>query len=132
MHGQANHFIRYAPDGQDYAVARYSKESIRLMNGLESRLKEHDYLADEYSIADIACWSFVSVCDTIEIDINDFPSIAQWSARIEARPATRCVLSDKRAITPQSALKARMNLSESEWSNVFGDRMLNAAKEVDA
>jgi GST-like protein len=131
MHGQANHFIRYAPAGEDYATARYSKESVRLMNVLESRLREHEYLADEYSIADIACWCFVSVCDTIGIDVDDFPSIVQWCERIEARPATQRVLANKRAVTPESALKARMNLSESEWSNVFGDRMLNAAKGAD-
>lgn len=128
MHGQANHFIRYAPAGQDYAIDRYAGESIRLMTVLESRLKDHEYLADEYSIADIACWSFASVCHTIEIDINDFPAIVDWCARIEARPATQRVLTNRRTAAPQSALKARMNLSESEWSNVFGEKMLSAAK----
>lgn len=131
MHGQANHFLRYAPAGNDYAVARYSKEAVRLMNVLESRLKEHEYLADEYSIADIACWSFASVCHAIGIDIGDFPATADWSARIAARPAVARVLANRRAVTPQSALKARMNLNEAEWNNVFGDRMLNAAKGVE-
>ena len=56
MHGQANHFIRYAPAGQDYSVERYSKESRRLMAVLESRLSQAEFLAgSEDSIADIAC-----------------------------------------------------------------------------
>lgn len=130
MHGQANHFIRYAPPGEDYSVARYSKESLRLMHVLESQLKDHDYLADEYSIADIACWCFVSVCHTIEINMLDFPAITRWFRRIEARPATQRVLLNKRAVTPESALRSRMSLTESEWSNVFGEGMLNAARGV--
>src|ERR1700761_310177 len=67
MHGQAHHFIRYAPDGQAYGVERYGKEARRLMHVLEYRLREAPYLAEEYSIADIACWPWVRAMQMIDI-----------------------------------------------------------------
>ena len=73
MYGQANHFMRYGPNGQDYAVARYSQEARRLVAVLESRLKSVEYLAEEYSIADMACWAYASVVYTIGINIEEFP-----------------------------------------------------------
>ena len=55
MHGQAHHFIRYCPEPQDYALTRYRNEALRLLRVMNRRLGEADYLAGEYSIADIAC-----------------------------------------------------------------------------
>src|SRR3546814_9639014 len=57
MNGQAHHFLRYAPEGQDYGVTRYVREVVRLLNVLEYRLAEADYLGgSDYSIADMAAW----------------------------------------------------------------------------
>src|SRR3546814_19868192 len=60
MNGQAHHFLRYAPEGQDYGVTRYVREVVRLLNVLEYRLAEADYLGgSDYSIADMAAWPWV-------------------------------------------------------------------------
>lgn len=128
MHGQANHFMRYAPEGQDYAIGRYAKESIRLVNVLESRLRDHDYLADEYSIADIACWTFISTCQTIRINIEDFPATLRWCRQIEPRDAVQRVVTNKLTAVPRGVLKPRMVLTDSQWDNVFGDAAVVAAK----
>ena len=59
MMGQANVFFRYAPERIPYAIERYQREVRRLFEVLESRLKDHEFLAGDYSIADIANWSWV-------------------------------------------------------------------------
>lgn len=93
MHGQAHHFVRYAPEGQDYAVERYSREARRLLHVLERRLSEvegmaGDYLAGDYSIADMACWPWVLGIALIGIDIADFrPSRAGLHALPPDRPS---------------------------------------------
>ena len=129
MHGQANHFMRYAPEGQDYAIARYAKESIRLMHVLQSRLVDHEYLADEYSIADIACWSFITTAQTIDIDLDDYPPIARWRAAIDARPAVQRVLENEVTAVPRGILKRRMSLRPEQWNNIFGDAMHAAVRQ---
>jgi GSH-dependent disulfide-bond oxidoreductase len=128
MHGQANHFVRYAPPGQDYAIARYMKESLRLMDVLESRLHDRDYLADEYSIADIACWSFVSAAHTIGINAADYPGIARWKAAIEARPVVARITSEKITRVPNFIMQPRMELTSTQWDNLFGDANRTAAR----
>ncbi len=129
MHGQANHFIRYAPAGQDYAVERYSREARRLVAVLETRLGEADYLAEEYSIADIASWAFVAVAHTIGIDVADYPAVARWQAAIDARPAVMRVVAGEQTATPAAMLASDMKLTDEQWSNVFGQRMLDAASQ---
>jgi GSH-dependent disulfide-bond oxidoreductase len=128
MHGQANHFVRYAPPGQDYAVARYMKESRRLMDVLESRLRGRDYIADEFSIADIACWAFVSSAHVIDIDVADYPAIARWKALIDERPSTARVVSEKVTRVPFSIMKPRMELTSTQWDNLFGEANHQAAR----
>jgi GSH-dependent disulfide-bond oxidoreductase len=122
MHGQANHFVRYAPPGQDYAVNRYMKEARRLLSVLESRLRTVSFLADEYSIADMACWTYVSITHTIGIDLADYPSVKNWQRTIAQRPAAIRVVTNPRTATPEAVLKSDMKLTEEQWSNLFGDR----------
>jgi GST-like protein len=122
MHGQANHFVRYAPPGQDYAVNRYLKEARRLLAVLESRLSVVTYLAEEYSIADMACWTYASITHTIGIDLGEFPSVRDWQGRIAQRPAALRTVTDPRTATPAAVMKSDMKLNESQWSNLFGDR----------
>ena len=127
MHGQANHFLRYAPAGQAYAAERYSKEARRLMAVLESRLSKVSYLAGEYSIADVACWSFASVVHTIKINIDDYPATRRWREAIRARPAVTRVIEGALTATPEAMLRDEMKLTPEQWSNVFGSRMHGAA-----
>jgi glutathione S-transferase/predicted kinase len=87
MHGQAHHFVRYAPEGESYGVQRYTKEARRLLSVMEYRLRQAEYLAEDYSIADIACWPFVNVADKIDILLAEYPAVDRWCRAIAERPA---------------------------------------------
>jgi GST-like protein len=89
MQGQANVFYRYAPEKIPYAIDRYQREVRRLFEVLERRLQGRDFLVDEYSIADIACFPWVRGHDWGGVAIDGLPRLADWLARIEARPAVQ-------------------------------------------
>ena len=72
-----------------YAIERYSKETKRLYGVLNERLKENDYLADDYSIADIATYPWVARYEWHKTDLNDFPAVKRWFDAISARPAVK-------------------------------------------
>lgn len=89
MMGQANVFYRYAPEKIPWAIERYQRESRRLLTVLDTRLADHEYLAGDYSIADIAnfCWTrtaFWSGIDTTGLD-----HLQRWNDAIAARPAVQ-------------------------------------------
>ena len=129
MHGQAHHFLRYAPAGQDYPVTRYSNEARRLLNVLDYRLNEARYLAgDEYSVADMAVWPWVGGATLIGIDIAELPAVHRWHQAIGARPAVIAALASKETGIPAEYMQARAELTPEQWSNTFGDRMLAAAR----
>lgn len=88
MMGQANVFFRYAPEKIPYAIDRYQRECRRLFEVLEGQLKDHQYLAnDEYSIADIANWSWVHTYKWSGVNIDGLPNLKRWLDAIRARPA---------------------------------------------
>ncbi len=92
MAGQAHHFIKYAPaldPPQDlpYAKDRYRNEVKRLYGVLDRRLADREYVADSYSIADMAIWPWASLWEGQEQDIADFPNMHAWLERIGQRPA---------------------------------------------
>ena len=87
MFGQAHHFLRAASEAVPYATERYVKESRRLYGVLDSHLKHHDYLADEYSVADIATYPWVARHEWHKVDLADFPQVKRWFEAIKARPA---------------------------------------------
>lgn len=129
MGGQAAHFIRYAPEKLDYAIQRYSKEVARLMQVLERRLGDAEYLAgDEYSIADIAIWPGRAANGTMSIDLKaQYPHTYRWYTQIAQRPGVIRGLSAERAI-PAKYMQAKAVLSDDQRSNMFGERMLNAVR----
>jgi GSH-dependent disulfide-bond oxidoreductase len=87
MQGQANVFYRYAPEKLPYAIERYQKETKRLYTVLDKRLADHEYLADDYSIADIATWPWVTLHGWAGVDIDDLPNLERWIEVVGARPA---------------------------------------------
>lgn len=89
MQGQANVFFRYAPEPIPYAVERYQKETRRLYEVLEHRLAEVEYLAGDYSIADIATFPWVRSHAWAGVGIEGLPNLTRWLAAIEARPAVQ-------------------------------------------
>lgn len=89
MMGQANVFFRYAPERIPYAIDRYQRECRRLFEVLDTRLADREYLADEYSIADIAHWSWVHSYTWSGINIDGLAHLERWLARIGERPAVQ-------------------------------------------
>jgi glutathione S-transferase len=89
MQGQANVFFRYAPEKIQYAIDRYQKETRRLYEVLDRRLGESEWLADDYSIADIANWSWVSIHAWAGVETADLTNLSRWMDAIKARPAVQ-------------------------------------------
>jgi len=87
MQGQANVFFRYWHEHYQPAIDRYQNETKRLYQVLEHRLQNRDYLCDEYSIADIANFTWVNTHNWSGVGIDDLPNVAAWLERIRARPA---------------------------------------------
>jgi glutathione S-transferase len=89
MMGQANVFHRYAPEKIPFAIERYQRESRRLLAVLDARLADHEYLAGDYSIADIAnfCWARGHAWGGI--DVSGLDHLARWITQLEARPAVQ-------------------------------------------
>ena len=87
MMGQANVFYRYAPEKIPFAINRYQREGRRLFEVLDARLEDHEYLAGEYSIADIANWSWVHTYKWSGIQADGLPHLKRWRDAIRARPA---------------------------------------------
>ena len=96
MMGQANVFYRYAPEKIPYAIDRYQREVRRLFEVLDTRLREHEYLAGDYSIADIANWSWASSHDWSGVSIDGLDGLQRWLELIGERPAVQrgCVVPD--------------------------------------
>jgi glutathione S-transferase len=90
MMGQANVFLRYAPEKIPYAIDRYQREVRRLFEVLDRQLASHEYLAgSEYSIADIAHWCWVHGHDWSGVSIDGLPGVKRWLDAVGARPAVR-------------------------------------------
>jgi len=87
MMGQANVFFRYFPEKIQPAIDRYHGEVRRLFGVLDVRLAAHEYLAGDYSIADIANWAWVRTHKWSGIEIEPFPNLSRWNAQLAARPA---------------------------------------------
>jgi len=89
MQGQANVFFRYAPEKIPYAIDRYQAETKRLYRVLDTQLQGREFLCGDYSIADIANWTWVSLHDWAGVSIDDLPALQAWVERIRARPAVQ-------------------------------------------
>ena len=87
MMGQANVFFRYFPEKLQPAIDRYQNESRRLFEVLERRLGESEWLADDYSIADIANWCWVRTHKWSGVSIEGLPQLQRWLNAMKARPA---------------------------------------------
>ena len=122
MTGQASHFVRYAPPGNEYGIVRYTKELQRLLRVLEARLTEVSYVGgDEYTIADIAIWPGRTTNLIEGCKLQDFPVTRRWFERLKERPAIQRVLGAEQLKAPAKYMGQKQVLSETEWSNMFGD-----------
>jgi len=89
MMGQANVFYRYAPEKIPFAIERYQREGSRLFGVLDGHLAQHEYLAGDYSIADMATYPWVAIHDWSGIEITPFPHLTRWLHAIAERPAVQ-------------------------------------------
>tara|TARA_B100001057_G_scaffold438633_1_gene471255 strand:- start:1373 stop:2011 length:639 start_codon:yes stop_codon:yes gene_type:complete len=93
MLGQTHHFLKYNKGKSSYAEKRYGNETRRLYAVLNNRLDGRDYIAGSnrgtYTIADMACWPWVSRFEWQQIDLNTFPNVKDWYLRIAKRPAVQ-------------------------------------------
>ena len=92
MLGQNHHFSRFAPERIAYATERYVNESKRLYGVLNKQLVGQDYVAGEYSIADMAIFPWLLRHDWQQINLADYPEVAKYIDRLNARPAVQKAL----------------------------------------
>ena len=115
MLGQAHHFNFYAKEKVEYAMNRYSKEANRLYGVLERQLEGRDFVADDYSIADIAIFPWTRTYERQGVDIIGYPNVARWRKAIFARPAV------ERGMRVGAEWREDLrDLSEEEWKKLFG------------
>jgi GST-like protein len=89
MLGQAHHFRRFAKEQVPYAIDRYTNETRRLYGVLDKRLNEVEYLAGDYSVADIATFPWAARHEWHGMALEDFPAVNRWYDAIAARPAVQ-------------------------------------------
>jgi GST-like protein len=125
MAGQAHHFLKYAPHQIEYAMHRFRTEVARLYKVMDTQLGKAEYLAGEYSIADIACWPWVFRYDWQGQDLNDFPNLKRWFETVGERPAVK-----KGAAVGQEWLASSQPMSDEDRKRLFGlrDEDLKKAK----
>jgi GST-like protein len=87
--GEANHFRTYAPEKLPYAIERFANEMNRIYGVMNTRLKDREFLADRYSIADIACIGWVSRAERFGHDLSAFAHLTRWREVLLARPAVK-------------------------------------------
>jgi len=85
--GQVHHFVKYNKGKAPYAEERYLKEAHRLYGVLNKRLEGREFVANDYSIADIAIWPWISRFEWQTIDLNQYPNVKRWYVTIAKRPA---------------------------------------------
>ncbi|WP_448657576.1 glutathione S-transferase N-terminal domain-containing protein [Sphingomonas sp. CJ99] len=103
MLGQNHHFNRYAPERIPYAIDRYVRETARLYGVLDRRLADRDFIAGDYSIADMAAYPWIVPHEAQGQDLADFPNVRRWFDAIRERPATIAAYARGDAIRPADA-----------------------------
>jgi GST-like protein len=109
MAGQNHHFVQYAPEKIPYAIDRYVKETSRLYGVLNKQLSDGRAFicGDDYTIADMACYPWIVPHERQRQNLQDFPALAGWFARIAARPATQSAYALAASISEQPTVDAK-------------------------
>ncbi len=114
MAGQNHHFSQYAPEKIPYAIERYQKETSRLYAVLDRHLAGREFIASEYSIADLASDPWIVPYERQGQKLEDYPNLKRWFEAIAARPATR------RAYAKAGEINQDTTLSEEAKKILFG------------
>ncbi len=110
MMGQANVFFRYFPEKIQPAIDRYQKEVKRLFGVLDTQLANHEFLVDDYSIADMANWAWVRTHNWSGVSIDDLPHLQRWVKQIAERPAAQRGIEIPPRPEPTDVLKAAQSI----------------------
>lgn len=114
MAGQNHHFVQYAPEKLPYAIDRYVRETNRLYGVLDRQLQGREYIAGEYSIADMACYPWIVPYEQQQQRLEDFPQLQRWFERMQSRAAV------VRAYSQKEALVSRPVVDEESRKILFG------------
>lgn len=101
MAGQNHHFVHYAPEKLPYAIDRYVGETSRLYAVLDRRLADREFVAGQYSIADIAAYPWIVPHERQRQKLEDFPNLKRWFEAIRSRPAVVRAYEKGRAVSSQ-------------------------------
>ncbi|HZG40633.1 MAG TPA: glutathione S-transferase N-terminal domain-containing protein [Nodosilinea sp.] len=104
MLGQNHHFGSYAPEKIPYAINRYVKETERLYGVLNTQLEGREFIAGDYSIADMACYPWIVPYQTQQQNLDDFPHLKRWFEAIQARPAVQQAYEIAQTISSESTM----------------------------
>jgi GST-like protein len=113
MAGQNHHFNRYAPEKIPYAIERYVKETNRLYGVLNKRLADREFVAGDYSIADMASYPWIVPHEAQGQNLDDFPHLKRWFEAIKARPAT------ERAYALAATINVQLSVTDEESRRIL-------------
>lgn len=116
MTGQYGHFHVYAPEALPYAQDRYQREALRLLKVLDTRLKGREFIAGDYSIADMACYPWIDPYGKAPLDLSSFDHLRRWRDAVAARPATQ------RAYALGKSVSTSRELTDEMRERLFGIR----------
>lgn len=120
MGGQASHFLRYAPPGNAYAIARYTAELDRLLGVLERRLEQSPFVAGQvYSIADMAIWPGRASAFVLGQSLDRHPATRRWFDRIGERPAVARATALPALTPPAHYVGRHQRLTRTQWAAMF-------------
>lgn len=122
MAGQNHHFVQYAPETIPYAIDRYVNETNRLYGVLNRRLADRNFIAGEYSIADMAAYPWIVPHERQKQKLEDFPFLRRWFDAIRERPAV------KRAYAKAAAINTKPTVDEGSRSILFGQTNASISK----
>ncbi len=115
--GQTAHFRRYAPEKIDYAIDRYTNEAGRIYGVIDRRLQDHEYLAGDYSIADIATWPWILGKHQGQV-YDEFPNLKRWRDAMKLRPA----VIRGRDVMKQTQPVGDVSKDKERFAILFGDK----------
>jgi GSH-dependent disulfide-bond oxidoreductase len=122
MAGQNHHFRQYAPEKTPYAIGRYVNETNRLYGVLDKRLADREFVAGDYSIADMASYPWIVPYERQGQKLDDFPNLKRWFETIRARPAV------VRAYELAKKINVQPTVSDESRSVLFGQTATTAAQ----
>lgn len=122
MAGQNHHFSQYAPEKIPYAITRYVNETNRLYGVLNRQLEDHEFIAGEYSIADMACYPWIVSYKRQQQKLEDFPNLKRWFESIQSRPAV------VRAYQKAEQYQSQPTVTEASRQVLFGQTAASIQK----